>query len=312
MARRGRRSPGGEIQGEETMARKQTGSREALSVGARHGGVRCGSRTNRMGGRMIRTALALFAFLSLPAAALAQNFSGTYSVPNQQGGMVTLTLRQDAQQRVTGTLTGNGNTLQIRGQVQNGSVLGTATGGLGALYLAAQFEGQRLRVMLAEAGPDGQPNLGAAQQIVMPRAAPAAEAGAPAQGAGPQSQHPAQQAPQGGSPADAQLTQLLTSSAWCAFSYNQRSGASSKERVVFGRDGRVLQQTGAETYSSGYGGTFAGQSSRGNQGRWRVQGGGLLLSQDGYNWEPQQLQVTRNSNGYPIIKSGTKEYMQCS
>ena len=38
----------------------------------------------------------------------------------------------------------------------------------------------------------------------------------------------------------------------------------------------------------------------------------LHLSQDGMNWTPQQLQVTQNSNGYPIIKSGGKEYMQCN
>jgi hypothetical protein len=132
-------------------------------------------------------------------------------------------------------------------------------------------------------------------------------------GTRPQPQQQARQAPQGGgNPIDAQLTQLLTSSAWCAFSYNQRSGASSKERFVFGRDGMYLQQTGGETYSSGYGGTYAGQSGGGRRGRWRVQGGGLQLSQDGFNWQPQPLQVARNSNGYPIINSGGKEYTQCS
>jgi hypothetical protein len=37
----------------------------------------------------------------------------------------------------------------------------------------------------------------------------------------------------------------------------------------------------------------------------------LHLSKDGVNWEPQALQVTQNSSGYPIIKSGGKEYMTC-
>ena len=37
----------------------------------------------------------------------------------------------------------------------------------------------------------------------------------------------------------------------------------------------------------------------------------LHLSQDGATWAPQQLQVTQNSNGSPIIKSGGKEYMVC-
>jgi hypothetical protein len=260
---------------------------------------------------MIRNALASFAMLALPALALAQNFGGTYSAPNQQGSTVTLTLRQDAQQRITGTLAGNGNTLQVQGQVQNGNVLGTVTGSGGVLYIAAQIEGQNLRVMLAEVGPNGQPNYGAARQILMTRAA--ASAGAPAKAAPQPQQQQAQQAPQGGGNAvDTQLTQLLTSSAWCAFSYNQRSGASSKERVVFGRDGNFLRQTGGESYSSGSGGTYAGQSSGGNQGRWRVQNGGLLLSQDGFNWQPQTVQVTLNSSGNPIINASGKEFMRCS
>ena len=59
-------------------------------------------------------------------------------------------------------------------------------------------------------------------------------------------------------------------------------------------------------------GSVAGQSSNRNQGRWKVDAGMLHLSQDGLNWAPQQLQVTQNSNGYPIIKSGGKEYMQCN
>jgi hypothetical protein len=255
---------------------------------------------------MIRTAIASLAALALSATALAQNFSGSYSTSNQQGATVTLTLNQDAQQRVTGTLAGNGSTLQVQGQVQNGSVLGTVTGGSGALYIAAQIEGQNLRMLLAEVGPNGQPNFNAARQMLMTRAA--ASALAPATDA-PQPQ----QAQQGGASAiDVQLTQLLTSSAWCAFSYNQRSGASSKERILFGRDGMYQQQTGGEAYSSGYGGTYAGQSSGGSRGRWRVQGGGLQVSQDGFNWQPQPLQIKRNSNGYPIINSGGKEFMQCS
>jgi hypothetical protein len=37
-----------------------------------------------------------------------------------------------------------------------------------------------------------------------------------------------------------------------------------------------------------------------------------MLSQDGAQWAPQALQVTRNSNGYPILNSGGKEYSQCN
>lgn len=107
------------------------------------------------------------------------------------------------------------------------------------------------------------------------------------------------------------LAQLLTSSPWCSFTYNQRTGTSRQERVAFARDGTFVQTSGAETYSSGRSGTVAGQHSGGSRGFWRVQGSVLHLSEDRVNWEPQPLAVTRNSAGYPIIKSEGKEFMQC-
>jgi hypothetical protein len=107
------------------------------------------------------------------------------------------------------------------------------------------------------------------------------------------------------------LSKLLLSSPWCTFSYNQTTGASRSERVVFGANGIVSSGTNAESYSSGRSGSVAGQARGGKQGYWRVQASVLHLSEDGRTWEPQQLVVTRNSNGYPVIKSGKKEYSQC-
>jgi hypothetical protein len=107
------------------------------------------------------------------------------------------------------------------------------------------------------------------------------------------------------------LSDFLTKNAWCNFTYNKNSGASRQERVVFQPDGVVTQRSGSETYSSGAAGTVAGQRSGGKEGRWKVADGTLHLSEDGVNWAPQVLQITRNSNGYPIIKSAGKEYMVC-
>jgi hypothetical protein len=107
------------------------------------------------------------------------------------------------------------------------------------------------------------------------------------------------------------LSQFLMHNAWCSFSYNKNTGTSRQERVVFQPNGVVVQSGGAETYSSGYGGTVAGQSRGGKHGRWKVANETLHLSEDGRNWTPQPLQITRNSNGYPIIKSEGKEYMVC-
>jgi hypothetical protein len=238
----------------------------------------------------------LLAFLSFPcASAWAQNYAGSYATTDPQGGSVTLALKQDAQKRVSGTLSGNGNVFQVQGQVKNGDLVGTVTGNDVPLYIVARFAGAQLNVILAEPGPDGQPNMQAARQLVM-SAATRPEAAKPAAGGAP----------------DDQLSQFLARNAWCGFTYNQRSGTSTRERVVFRGDGLVVQQSGAETYSSGYGGTVAGQHSGGKQGRWRVANGMLQLSDDGFNWAPQQLQITQNSNGSPIIKSGGKEYMVCN
>ena len=110
---------------------------------------------------------------------------------------------------------------------------------------------------------------------------------------------------------DGQLTALLTRNAWCGFTYNKNSGTSTTERVVFMANGLVTQSSGAQTYNSGPAGSVAGQSSNAKQARWKVADGMLHLSQDGVSWAPQQLQVTQNSNGSPILKSGGKEYMVC-
>ena len=252
-----------------------------------------------MRGSMLR--IVAFAATALAsAAAFAQNYTGTFTTTNQQGGTVTLVLKQDAQKKVKGTLSGNNNTFQVDAESTEQGLMGMVSGPQGQLYLMGQYEGANLVVILAEPGQGGQPNLQAARRIVFAKASPGA-AKAPASPAKPQA---------GGS--DAQLSQFLTRNAWCGFTFNQRSGTSTRERVVFYPNGTVTQSSGAETYSSGPSGTVAGQYGGGQQGRWKVADGQLHLSQDGANWTPQPLQITQNSNGYPIVKSGGKEYMVCN
>ena len=235
------------------------------------------------------------ALVCLPA--FAQNYSGTFTTKNEQGGTVTLSLKQDSASNVKGTLTGNDNTFQVEAKATPQGLMGKVSGPQGQLYLIAQFEGANLTVLLAEPMPNGQPNLDSARRIVFTKA------GA---GAAAKTEKPA------ASGTDGQLTALLTRNAWCGFTYNQHSGTSTKERVVFGANGLVSKSSGAQTYNSGPSGSVAGQYGNSEQGRWKVANGMLHLSQDGMNWSPQPLQVTQNSNGYPIIKSGGKEYMQCN
>jgi hypothetical protein len=247
---------------------------------------------------MLRTiGLALAALLCAPA--FAQNYGGTFTTTNQQGGIVTLTLKQDAAANVKGTLVGNNNTFQVDAKATPQGLMGKVSGAQGQLYLMAQFEDAKLVVILAEPMANGQPNLNSARHIIFSKAGAAPPAGKKA---------PAEPAASG---TDAQLTAFLTRNAWCGFTYNQHSGTSTSERVVFMANGLVTRNSGAQTYSSGPAGSVAGQSANANQARWKVANGMLHLSQDGMNWAPQQLQVTQNSNGSPIIKSGGKEYMQC-
>jgi len=242
---------------------------------------------------------AALALLFVSSIALAQNFSGTFNTTNQQGGTVTLTLKQDAASNVKGTLIGNNNTFQVEAKATQQGLMGKISGPQGQLYLMAQFEGANLVVVLAEPMPNGQPNLNSARHLLFTKgSAPPASKKAPAE-------------PAASGGMDGQLTALLTRNAWCGFTYNKNSGTSTSERVVFMPNGLVTQSSGAQTYNSGPAGSVAGQSANAKQGRWKVADGLLHLSQDGVNWAPQQLQVTQNSNGSPIIKSGGKEYMVC-
>jgi len=242
---------------------------------------------------MLRAALPIALLCCAPALA-ADNFAGTYTARNPQGNVVTLTLKQDKQGKVSGTLSGEGMTFKVQAEVRPEGLVGSLTGESGMLFLISRLRGAEIDVLLAEPGPTGQPNMQATRQFVMTRGA----AKKPAAAAQPAA-------------TEQEAAQFLTANPWCSFTYNQRSGTSTRERVVFRRDGTVSQQGGAETYSSGRSGTVAGQHASGNQGRWRVRGGQLELSADGANWAPQPLEVTKNSNGYPIIKSGGKEYMVC-
>lgn len=116
-----------------------------------------------------------------------------------------------------------------------------------------------------------------------------------------------------GNPQDAQARQLLTSSAWCSFTYNKVSGTSTTRKVVFRPDGVLTINGGAETYSSGYGGTYAGQSTSGGMMLWKVENLRLLIDQrNGAGFQDIGLTSSKNSNGYPILHAEGREYAMCN
>ena len=123
----------------------------------------------------------------------------------------------------------------------------------------------------------------------------------------------AAKAPAGQSRAmDVEARQLLTSSAWCSFTYNKVSGTSTTRRVVFRPDGVMTIVGGAETYSSGQGGTYAGQSTKGSTLRWKVENLRLYVDLgDGGGFQDVGLDATRNSNGSVILHADGREYAMC-
>lgn len=111
-----------------------------------------------------------------------------------------------------------------------------------------------------------------------------------------------------------QLSQLLMSSAWCWLKY--ASGNTYQERIVFSANGTWSSNKESEIYGSNqYAGTSAHSvGASGAQGQWAVKGGQLYLSDPPETPQlvPVPLQITRNSNGYPIITADGKEYSQCN
>jgi hypothetical protein len=104
---------------------------------------------------------------------------------------------------------------------------------------------------------------------------------------------------------------LLLASAWCSFSYSQTSGTTRTTRAQFYRDGTYRFGNQRESHSSGQYGSVYGQGAGGGGGRWKVQGGELLMSEGAAPLEKVQTVLKRNSNGYPIIVADGVEYMQC-
>jgi len=109
---------------------------------------------------------------------------------------------------------------------------------------------------------------------------------------------------------DEQAKQVLTNTAWCSFTYNKVSGTSTTRKVVFRRDGVMTVNGGAETYSSGIGGAYAGQSINSNVMKWKLKNLQLFVDK-GNGYQDIGLTATKNSNGYIILHAEGREYSMC-
>lgn len=294
-------------------------------------------------------ALAL-AFALTARAAAAQGVFGTYTLATPNGGTVTLLLQRGSSGTITGSLSGNGSTFTVTGaELQGEDVRGSLKSSDGSVVFHAHRTGDQLQLTVADLGANGQPDLGKTRQIVLARQGAevaatepkkrggmfgalgralekgiAANNAANAMTSGAASGGSAMGMAAGGSPvtgattSDTQLIQLLTSSAWCTFSYSGGKtytggsyGRTSSTRTVFGSNGIVSQTSGSENTNTGAPGNVYASQSGGTSGRWKAENGQLMLSQDGMSWVAQPMKVELNSAGNPIITSGGKEYMRC-
>jgi hypothetical protein len=127
-------------------------------------------------------ALALGACVALlsPVPGTAQDYTGTYTVANQQGGTVTLALQQGAGGALTGSMTGNGTQFRVEGMVEEGVAMGAITSGDGGVYFEASLEGNALTLILIEVGAGNAPDYSKTRTLLLQRTG----SGAPAPGAG--------------------------------------------------------------------------------------------------------------------------------
>ncbi len=230
------------------------------------------------------------------SAQIAKELVGRYQM-DVQGGDV-LDLRADGSATLAGEATrwsASGNRLMVGGDTMGYSLQGNRL----LLQMGpVQITWKRLDGA-ASAGGNAQTTQGRASPLPAANNNPNANANANTNG--------------GGSSQDAQIRQVLTSSAWCAFSYNKVSGASSTRRVVFRNDGMVYTNAGGQTYSSGSGGSYAGQSSNGSAARWKVENQRLYGdAMDGAGYQDLGLTASRNSSGSIILNAGGREYTMCN
>ena len=104
------------------------------------------------------------------SALAAQNYSGDYALLTQGQTVLALTLRQQADGRLTGSVTSGDKTLPISGTMRDGMVSFVTTGSSGGyLQWTARMQADSLAATLVPSGPDGQPDAGQAQHHMLVR-----------------------------------------------------------------------------------------------------------------------------------------------
>ena len=119
---------------------------------------------------MLSILLLIALFVPLTAtAAEAQNFSGTYVLQTQKATL-TLTLDQDSQGKITGSLTGGtGVKYEVQGMIQDGVAVGSCSDRQGGVYFEAHSQGNQLLFAMIEPGSDNKPDYSKVRQLIFTR-----------------------------------------------------------------------------------------------------------------------------------------------
>jgi hypothetical protein len=106
--------------------------------------------------RPLRLVMGPTVVLLLITPALAEHFTGTYAA--QGTSDATLSLREDANGHITGTLRSGPRQWELDGRHQEGEVAGTATDGKVGAFFEAELEANTLHLTLTELDARGKPD----------------------------------------------------------------------------------------------------------------------------------------------------------
>lgn len=130
----------------------------------------------------MRKTILLSSLLLLTAASMnAQSYSGTYTIQAPEG-VIRLTLRQDSQGSVQGTLTSGGVSFAVQGGPEAPGISGLVTGPGTRLGFVARHQDALLYVKLFSFTVFGQPDYNKAQTFAFARQADAPGATQPSYG----------------------------------------------------------------------------------------------------------------------------------
>ncbi len=131
--------------------------------------------------RLFSVALSVASPLVFAGPILAQQYSGTYTVANDVGGVMTLTLQERRDGTVIGKLSSNGITYRVEGRLEDGAAVGVMRGSEGTLFFDADRWENELWVTLYGTDAQGQPNYDDATEIDFVAEGAAVSDGVPAQ-----------------------------------------------------------------------------------------------------------------------------------